>query len=399
MPASLLLLAVVLGGVSCNQLGEKKPAVVDWEKNNFGIRTSHSSQDFLNDVNIDTNAPQITRKKGHFRHESRRKEQKPPIIRNNLRIRNRKNKIEGEDKEVDISHGASKSLSALKDRKEEILSELGNIVGTSNAQAIGDLASEQAASNERFGFDLETPDIKSRRNSLQAPGQNQNQQQIQEPPATSGTYGMWTSKPLVTMSSLYEPQQKQQQQNHVEDVEALPDGICVSRFGPISRQPNLRNIQNHGPRGTNNTEPRAVTAHLGQHTRPTSSVRQPLPATSPVPEGLMVMQDHQAVFDYDPDYYIQEGMDSVSMSHLINPPMMPISPLPNPRDQTQRLNSQNLSMYAESARIQKELHDLQRRISCLNVAENSNQLAMKRDRLAIELRYTTDSLLDNCKAV
>ena len=52
--------------------------------------------------------------------------------------------------------------------------------------------------------------------------------------------------------------------------------------------------------GTNNTEPRAVTAHLGQHTRPTSSDRQPLPATSPVPEGLMVMQDHQAVFDYDP---------------------------------------------------------------------------------------------------
>ena len=52
--------------------------------------------------------------------------------------------------------------------------------------------------------------------------------------------------------------------------------------------------------GTSNTEPRAVTAHLGQHTRPTSSVRQPLPATSPVPEGLMVMQDHQAVFEYDP---------------------------------------------------------------------------------------------------
>merc|ERR1719320_1575177 len=106
MPASLLLLAVILGGVSCNQLGEKKPAVVDWEKNNFGIRTSHSSQDFLNDVNIDTNAPQITRKKGHFRHESRRKEQKPPIIRNNLRIRNRKDKIDSDDEEVDISPGA-----------------------------------------------------------------------------------------------------------------------------------------------------------------------------------------------------------------------------------------------------------------------------------------------------
>ena len=146
---------------------------------------------------------------------------------------------------------ASKSLSALKDRKEEILSELGNIVGTSNAQAIGDLASEQAASNERFGFDLETPELKSRRNSLQTPNQNQNQNQPQhqEPPTTSGTYGMWTSKPLVTMSSLYEQQQKHQQQIQHEEIEALPDGICVSRFGPISRQPNMRNIQNHGPRG------------------------------------------------------------------------------------------------------------------------------------------------------
>jgi len=292
----------------------------------------------------------------------------------------------------DIKHDlspeiASKSLSALKDRKEEILSELGSIVGTSNAQAIGDMASQQAASNERFGLDLETPVIKSRRNSLQT---------NQETPA-SGTYGMWTSKPLVTMSSLYEPQQKNQQNE--EDVDPLPDGICVSRFGPISRQPLFNNNKSQGPRATSNTEPTAVTANIGLNTRPTSSVRQPLPATSPVPEGLMIVQDQNTVFDYDPDYFIQEGMDSVSMSHLINPPMMPISPLPNPRDQAQRLTSQNLSMYAESARIQKELHDLQRRISCLNVAENSNHMAMKRDRLAIELRYTSDSLLDNCKAV
>merc|ERR1719320_1508491 len=127
MPASLLLLAVILGGVSCNQLGEKKPAVVDWEKNNFGIRTSHSSQDFLNDVNIDTNAPQITRKKGHFRHESRRKEQKPPIIRNNLRIRNRKDKIEGDDKEVDISHKTrAKKIVKKKNVAKNIASKSNN---------------------------------------------------------------------------------------------------------------------------------------------------------------------------------------------------------------------------------------------------------------------------------
>merc|ERR1719320_1116678 len=126
MPASLLLLAVILGGVSCNQLDEKKPAVVDWEKNNFGIRTSHSSQDFLNDVNIDTNAPQITRKKGHFRHESRRKE-KPPIIRNNLRIRNRKDKIDGDDKEVDISHVTRvKKVVKKKNAEKNIASKRNN---------------------------------------------------------------------------------------------------------------------------------------------------------------------------------------------------------------------------------------------------------------------------------
>merc|ERR1712107_260875 len=172
------------------------------------------------------------------------------------------------------------------------------------------------------------------------------------------------------------------------EVEPLPDGICVSRFGPISRKPvQMKNY----------TEPTAVTAGFGLHTRSTSTIRQPLPATSPVPENMLVVQDQHsilqfpetaAVYEYVPGFYtefvhsnIQEGMESVSMSHLVHPPY--------PRDQTAssvRHNSQSLTMAAESARIQKELADLQRRISCLSVAENSNQMAMKRDRLAIELR-------------
>ena len=95
-------------------------------------------------------------------------------------------------------------------------------------------------------------------------------------------------------------------------------------------------------------------------------------------------------------------MDSVAMSHLTHPPMMPLSPLPNPRDQNSKLSSQNLSMFAESARIQKEITDLQRRIQSLNVNETSQ--AMKRDRLAFELRYAADNCdshhqLDNAKAV
>ena len=112
-------------------------------------------------------------------------------------------------------------------------------------------------------------------------------------------------------------------------------------------------------------------------------------------------------------------MDSVAMSHLTHPPMVPISPLPNPRDQNCRLSSQNLTMFAESARINKvkytselcyikyiiinyhyyhqELFDLQRRISSLNVNETSQ--AMKRDRLAFELRYSNETINDNVKAV
>jgi len=273
---------------------------------------------------------------------------------------------------------ASKSLSALKDRKEEILSELGNIVGTSAANCIGDMASQQAENNEKYGMDLEPPVVKSRRNSLQNVSQE----------SQAGTYGMWTSKPLVTMSALLE---NVQGSGFVgikpdEDLHPLPEGMVVSRFGPISRKPVL-----NAHKGTSNTEPKAVTAALGINTRSTSMVRQPLPATSPVPDSLMPVQAHSSVLEYDPgcftDWYIKEGMDSVAMSHLVNPPLMPISPLPNPRDpNSSRLNNQNLSMYAESTRIQKELQDLQRRISCLSVAENNNQMAIKRDRLAIELR-------------
>ena len=47
------------------------------------------------------------------------------------------------------------------------------------------------------------------------------------------------------------------------------------------------------------------------------------------------------------------------MSHLAYPPLTPVSPLPHPRDQTQaRLSEQNLTMYAESARIQKVRTDM-----------------------------------------
>ena len=196
------------------------------------------------------------------------------------------------------------------------------------------------------------------------------------------------------------------------------------------------------------SEPRAVTANIGQATRPTSTMRHPLASASPLPDGLLMRQDHFSVLNYDPGYNygycpnIQEGMDSVSMSHLAYPPLTPVSPLPHPRDQTQaRLNSQNLTIYAERTRIQKvssvvmyiqsdsvsyrvsyktlgflpfqnkpyctfrgvshhmcvlqAVTDLQRQICSLSVSEADQ--AFKRDRLAFELRYDTER--DDVKAV
>merc|ERR1719341_1166730 len=268
-------------------------------------------------------------------------------------------------------------------------------------------AQQQTAPPPPIQIEVAPPQQQQQQQQPQQQQQQPQQQQQQHADAqpAGGTYGIWTSKPLVTMNMLTAMAgSRHAVQNSAVEVEPLPDGICVSRFGPISRKPvQMKNY----------SEPTAVTAGFGLHTRSTSTIRQPLPATSPVPENMLVVQDQHsilqfpetaAVYEYDPGFYtefvhsnIREGMESVSMSHLVHPPYTPISPLPDPRDQTAssvRHNSQSLTMAAESARIQKELADLQRRISCLSVAENSNQMAMKRDRLAIELRMIESGIRD-----
>merc|ERR1712088_999823 len=126
---------------------------------------------------------------------------------------------------------ASKSLSALKDRKEEILSELGDIVGSTAANAIGDMASQQAATREKYGIEVDAgDDNQSRRPSFGEPAPSAQQQQHAEAQPTGGTYGIWTSKPLVTMNMLTAMAgSRHAVQNSAVEVEPLPDGICVSR--------------------------------------------------------------------------------------------------------------------------------------------------------------------------
>merc|ERR1711892_1029733 len=86
------LLLVILGllCVCCAEIkDDHKLAVVDWEQNNFGIRTSHSHNNILNNVNIDRNAPRIPKRVKPVRHKLERKQIQPTIRRNNLKIRNK----------------------------------------------------------------------------------------------------------------------------------------------------------------------------------------------------------------------------------------------------------------------------------------------------------------------
>jgi len=119
MPANRILLAVVfILGVSCQNLEDvdKKPAVVDWEQNNFGIRTAHSGsqEDLLNKVNIDSNAPKIPKRAKTLRHQPRRKLTKPIVKRNELRVRSR-SRTKSDEKPTE-------PVNTNKDHREQIQS-------------------------------------------------------------------------------------------------------------------------------------------------------------------------------------------------------------------------------------------------------------------------------------
>jgi len=98
----VFMVVILFLGLSIEESQDKKkPAVVDWEKNNFGGRTSHSHADGLNNVNIDRNAPQIPKRVKPIRHEARKKVIKPTVTRNKLRIRG---ESKGEQEPSQLEH-------------------------------------------------------------------------------------------------------------------------------------------------------------------------------------------------------------------------------------------------------------------------------------------------------
>merc|ERR1712106_891739 len=128
MNVSELLLGVLwLLCVCCEEIqDDHKPAVVDWEQSNFGIRTSHSHENVLNNVNIDRNAPRIPKRVKDVRHKSGRKKIQPTITRNNLKIRHKsiaekpsefKQTKSGDDALIGRSSGRLRSPSSVSRRK------------------------------------------------------------------------------------------------------------------------------------------------------------------------------------------------------------------------------------------------------------------------------------------
>ena len=67
--------------------------LTDWEQDNFGIRTEHHKDDLINKVNLDKNAPKLTRSQKRPRHHRRppRNQEKTRI---NFRIRGRDRSLE-----------------------------------------------------------------------------------------------------------------------------------------------------------------------------------------------------------------------------------------------------------------------------------------------------------------
>ena len=67
--------------------------LTDWELDNFGIRTEHHKDDLINKVNLDKNAPKLTRSHKRPRHHRRppRNQEKTRI---NFRVRGRDRSLE-----------------------------------------------------------------------------------------------------------------------------------------------------------------------------------------------------------------------------------------------------------------------------------------------------------------
>jgi len=231
-----------------------------------------------------------------------------------------------------------------------------------------------------------------------------------------GVYGIWTSKPIATIASIFSSNTLKttatgnktnssdcRRLDGVDDeYSPLPEGICVSRFGPISRRLNTT----PGAQSVINSMPRSVSSTISSDKTRTSDSGLTFPRASLQSDtNVSKSRFDEKVFEYNPGYYYDyiQGMDSVVMNHLTNPPLLPPSPMPPVRpvrDQFEvSLSEQNYSFLAESNRIQNELQELQRRLSCLSVAENSAQMVLKRDRLAFELRMVEGGIQERHKEI
>jgi len=187
---------------------------------------------------------------------------------------------------------ASKSLSALKSRKEEIMDHLEDLVGKEEAIRISHLASESAPPPSDMrqptgagGKQWNTNIVDRHRGNNPAmaaaavAGGGVAPSQV-IPGNSSGYYSMWTSRSLVTMpNSNGLPLTKrdlERDPDNNDDIIPFTDEQSVSRFGPISRRQTslLHNAKPSQSQAIISDEPTptAVVRHSKQMARQVPSV-------------------------------------------------------------------------------------------------------------------------------
>lgn len=289
---------------------------------------------------------------------------------------------------------ATKSLSALKSRKEEIIDSLQDLVGKDETKKISNLTTERA-------------------NTLQ------NLQNVIDDRGAS--YSMWNSQFMANLPPIGQGGHQGQYDEDVaergrpeDDLIPFSDTPQISRFGPISRRiicPQSLPTQSQ--------------AIIGDETKPTSVVRHAKHMSRPVPAAASLLHQNgtrttlqpvavgvngEIGYIAIPEPPIAVGaaaaaadinMQHIHQSNLVSPVhrAMPMAAQPPPQS---NMDPQTTGLLAESERMRQRLEILQMKISSLNMARMNglppptyqDPIFGEREQLTSELQLIENTIQD-----
>ncbi|XP_067001149.1 roquin-1 [Anabrus simplex] len=271
---------------------------------------------------------------------------------------------------------ASKSLAALHQRKQEIISQLEKVVGKSAASAISSSACSQARVTTSF------PNT--------------------EKDVCTSTYSIWTSGGILHtgrgsgsqvshITTAGHPTTLYRSDSILADDEFIPfDPPIVSKYGPISRM--SKTIL----RPSNSVQ---VSASFGDGTISTPVVRRPVPAASPVaswyynnaqgyptalPSSALAGSHHIVA---PPSAGLGDGY--ITIGHgILDPPQLFV--------QNRTADRSSDEFYVESHRVRQQLRSLQKKINDLKLASQGAALS-EGEKLTQELQLIEQGICEKEK--